>query len=499
MELPPLSVSSITPVQPSAEQAKGDLFLPPAVHIEGEGEMWLGIVQNVLIKMPVHLTRGMGKHRIKPEKGQPHTAVSLKGSVGNKIDQHAFGARSSLTQGLQSGFKAARDPTSQLKGDVGPKVDPTKEMFAAKYSAFAHKLSMKEVRGRIHDIFIRRDGSEKANGGVRDFRPLDASLERRLDTQKCKAESLAEKVDPTNDTEKAKRAETDIRLVREKNKDRAKETEQSEKVVPAEIHRIPPQAPDRIPPELFLGLGMLTATVQQMVASPEFQSAKAVLVVQGVIQKAFISHIMKLFGRFHKQVYVWALGPGDSLGAAWSFLKGVSMPHATLLDLNVGRRNGGWDAIKLVLRTLRVADKHGLETINDEEIAALPHWDAPVVGMGPWLERLERHGIFFSLPLDFDYMLLRAFPEAYASIPVRKAVPKNVGLAVLDIQPETLGAYFETDIDTLNQYYQFFYLDNRLLVHQQAWRQLNMAEMMEGLPPVLHRLLQRLAGGSAAA
>ena len=33
-----------------------------------------------------------------------------------------------------------------------------------------------------------------------------------------------------------------------------------------------------------------------------------------------------------------------------------------------------------------------------------------------WIDGLNEHGVFFSSPLDFDLMMLEAFPEAYEAL-----------------------------------------------------------------------------------
>ena len=49
------------------------------------------------------------------------------------------------------------------------------------------------------------------------------------------------------------------------------------------------------------------------------------------------------------------------------------------------------------------------------------NWEPDIKFEKGWIEALENYSVFFSYPLDFDFMMLRAFPDSYKR-------PSNGGL-----------------------------------------------------------------------
>jgi putative ATP-dependent endonuclease of OLD family len=84
-------------------------------------------------------------------------------------------------------------------------------------------------------------------------------------------------------------------------------------------------------------------------------------------------------------------------------LNELQIPHATLLDLDSGRFQGGWGRVRNALRQI---NKVRPGTIPEEKISKLPKWnhdrDFPTV----------KRGVFFSYPVDLDLMMLAVYPDA---------------------------------------------------------------------------------------
>lgn len=112
---------------------------------------------------------------------------------------------------------------------------------------------------------------------------------------------------------------------------------------------------------------------------------------------------------------------GRHVNHFWRLLNDLQIPHITLLDLDREREGGGWGRIKYVLKQL-IANGHDknklLNTksgvLTDEQLDGMSEWDvSDVTSMQTWLDWLERYNVFFSAPLDIDFMMLEQMTSEY--------------------------------------------------------------------------------------
>lgn len=112
---------------------------------------------------------------------------------------------------------------------------------------------------------------------------------------------------------------------------------------------------------------------------------------------------------------------GRHVNHFWRLLNDLQIPHITLLDLDREREGGGWGRIQYVLKQL-IANGHDknklLNTksgvLTDEQLDAMSEWDvSDVTSMQTWLDWLERYNVFFSAPLDIDFMMLEQMTSEY--------------------------------------------------------------------------------------
>ena len=147
-------------------------------------------------------------------------------------------------------------------------------------------------------------------------------------------------------------------------------------------------------------------------AYPELYFAKFVILVEGDSERLVIPRIAEAMGVSLDPSFV----PIVPLGGRhcthfWKLLSDLQIPFATLLDLDIGRRHGGANIIRDVVNklaqisvTLNNIDLNTIDTLKDSDL-----WNED----NYWLRTLKEKGVFFSHPLDFDFAMLRAFPEAY--------------------------------------------------------------------------------------
>ena len=206
----------------------------------------------------------------------------------------------------------------------------------------------------------------------------------------------------------------------------------------------------------------------------------------------------------------------------------MEIPYITLLDLDRERDGGGWGRIKYVLEQL-IANGHDrnvlLSTANgiltDTEFGEMSDWDESAVPvMQRWLNRLEPYNVFFSAPLDIDFMMLEQMGYTYkATLDTREGPRIDIAqsgkkerIAKIEndgkIHPEyearilkdiknTLkeeggdGHTYSPEQQKLMVWYTYFFLNRgKPSTHIAALSQLSDEELKENIPPVLQRLIE---------
>ena len=112
---------------------------------------------------------------------------------------------------------------------------------------------------------------------------------------------------------------------------------------------------------------------------------------------------------------------GRHVNHFWRLLNDLQIPHITLLDLDRERDGGGWGRIKYVLKQLIANgyDKNSLLStisgvLTDAQLDGMSEWNVSDEDlMQGWLNRLEKYNVFFSAPLDIDFMMLEQMESEY--------------------------------------------------------------------------------------
>ncbi|HVZ87362.1 MAG TPA: TOPRIM nucleotidyl transferase/hydrolase domain-containing protein [Polyangia bacterium] len=252
-------------------------------------------------------------------------------------------------------------------------------------------------------------------------------------------------------------------------------------------------------------------------AFPELYFAQAVVLGEGDSEEVALPRFAEALGepldpRF---VAVVPLG-GRHVNHFWRLLSHLEIPFVTLLDLDRERAGGGWARIHYVIEQLlarRVPRKDLLtveesgkkSVLSDEEFKEMHDWEVDD-GMDPWIHALEKHDVFFSAPLDLDFLLLSAFPEAYKGTAPKgggprmpKAAPeiaerlKAATRSVLKDEGGDGSSYEEGEIEHFPWYVNLFLSHSKPTTHLMALASLTKEKLVEGMPPVLRRLLDRTA------
>jgi putative ATP-dependent endonuclease of OLD family len=241
-----------------------------------------------------------------------------------------------------------------------------------------------------------------------------------------------------------------------------------------------------------------------VLAFPELYFARFVVLGEGDSERVVLPRLAEGQGLLVDPAFV-AIVPlgGRHVQHFWRLLNGLSIPHATLLDLDVGRKGGGYGRIKTAIQHLierGVKREDILSTTNGvlskEKFDKMHTWDNQT-NLGGWAESLARYGVYFSWPVDLDLAMLAAFPKAYAAIiptgggpelSVEKAAEAVLGKDGLSQYAETLAPYK----DLLPAYRYHFLTHSKPATHLRALMALDDKTIKKSMPACLKPLLEQV-------
>lgn len=208
---------------------------------------------------------------------------------------------------------------------------------------------------------------------------------------------------------------------------------------------------------------------------------------------------------------------GRHVNHLWRLLNQLEIPYVTLLDLDRERDGGGWGRVKYALEQLLACgfDRKVLLAITqdghdsvlaDTDLALMHTWDnTDTETMKGWLTRLEVCGVFFSEPLDLDFMMLTAFPAAYKAtaegmpgprIPDDTAKYKTAAEEAVKAVLKQAGGegktYTEQQIREFFWYRYLFLGRSKPSTHILAMSQIKDADLLKNAPKILLLLLERM-------
>lgn len=101
-------------------------------------------------------------------------------------------------------------------------------------------------------------------------------------------------------------------------------------------------------------------------------------------------------------------------------------------------------------------------------------------------DALEKRDVYFSYPMDLDFALLLAYPDAYG---VTEEVPDEQTIAaVLGKSHHDATQYSEEELKLFNTYHERFKLGSKPAAHIEALAQLTDEQLLAEMPASLDRL-----------
>ena len=234
-------------------------------------------------------------------------------------------------------------------------------------------------------------------------------------------------------------------------------------------------------------------------AYPEIYFAKLVILGEGDSEELLLPRFWEAINGDVdlSGVSIVPLG-GRHVNHFWRLLNDLDIPHVTLLDLDREREGGGWGRIHYVLSQLM---KLGIKredllsttngTLSEADFQQMIQWDvADLQLMQAWIGFLENYNVFFSSPLDIDFLMLENYGEIYKDMLSEREGPR---LTV------ATGDEATTYQKKLMVWYNYFFLNRRKpSTHMSALSAMSSEILMANIPPVFERLIksaERLQAG----
>jgi hypothetical protein len=243
-------------------------------------------------------------------------------------------------------------------------------------------------------------------------------------------------------------------------------------------------------------------------AHPELYFAKMVVLGEGDSEELVLPRAARSLGQSFDQTFVSVVHLGGRhVNHFWRLLNDLKIEHVTLLDFDRERSGGGWGRIKYVIEQLiRYRNELTLASfnLNEEQLIALGNRPAQDENqLIEWFQYLETHNVFFSTPLDLDFLLLELFVNQYKTattgtgpiIPTTPAARRKRLEAARSavLKPEGGdGRTYTPAQQELFIWYQYLFLGRgKPTTHMLALNAIDDTVFAAGMPPVLRRMIAR--------
>jgi putative ATP-dependent endonuclease of the OLD family len=231
-------------------------------------------------------------------------------------------------------------------------------------------------------------------------------------------------------------------------------------------------------------------------AYPELYFARLIVLGEGDSEEIVLPRCLRVVDLDvdATSISVVPLG-GRHVNHFWRLLQGLGIPHVTLLDLDLGRYQGGWGRIKYAAGELLRFSPPGNINLTQANVDDLGNRtsDVRAVDGMTWLSRLEMYGVFFSNPLDLDFTMLQQFGDAYDINTEELAPPTDDVIAAVLGKTGDAALYTDDEKLLFSAYHRRFKLSSKPARHIAALAKLTDSAVREAMPEPLRRLTTRVA------
>lgn len=249
---------------------------------------------------------------------------------------------------------------------------------------------------------------------------------------------------------------------------------------------------------------------------PEIYFAKLAVIGEGDTEEVVFNHLMReLDLDFDDNIISFAPLGHRFVHHIWRLLTDLNIPFITLLDLDLEREGGGWGRIKYALKELIAIGedkskvlKTTTGVLSDKDLNEMHKWADDKARINSWANWVNQFGVYFSAPLDLDFLLLEAFEEFYTA---EDTYPKGGGPRIPDEDEEeddyeeylagaiqatlknksATGKLYSEDQHKLMIWYKYHFLGRgKPGTHIQVLPNIPRKELEENLPAVLVEIFE---------
>lgn len=249
---------------------------------------------------------------------------------------------------------------------------------------------------------------------------------------------------------------------------------------------------------------------------PELYFSKLVLFGEGDSEELVLAKTAESFDILIDQSFISIVPLGGRfVNHFWKLLNQLGIPYITLLDYDKDRGNdGGYGRIKYVLNQLIEIGKDKNELLklsngsilSDEDLSNMHTW-SPDENEQAWINYLESFDVYFSYPLDIDFMMLEKFPSQYKKLNSNQngpSIPKeeddkykeNTQIAIASVlkkkKKEDIEAIHLEPRESYDSYFWYRYLflgQGKPTSHINALSQLTQKEILDNCPETLKKMM----------
>ncbi|WP_052600155.1 ATP-dependent endonuclease [Aureispira sp. CCB-QB1] len=254
---------------------------------------------------------------------------------------------------------------------------------------------------------------------------------------------------------------------------------------------------------------------------PEIYFAKLAVIGEGDSEDVLFNRLMEVYDVDFDDNIISFIPLGHRfVNHIWKLLERLHIPYITLLDLDVGRNGGGWGRLKYAYKQLLekgVPSKELLKIMTGkiitlDSLETMHTWtyidNKLEGGILNWLPLLEKYNIFYSFPLDLDFLMLEHYSKFY-----KEAIPKGGGPQIPDKETEpdkflakvnggvqaTLksekakGLTYSTEQKELMIWYNYHFLGRgKPSTHITALSLIDDETLKKNIPPVFVKIFNRI-------
>lgn len=249
---------------------------------------------------------------------------------------------------------------------------------------------------------------------------------------------------------------------------------------------------------------------------PEIYFARLVVIGEGDSEEVVFNRLMKVYETDFDDNFISFVPLGHRfVNHIWKLLDSLHIPYITLLDLDRERAGGGWGRIKYIITQLlkkgipkEVLLQTSTGILSEDDLSNMHKWDPNSEHLAGWVSMLEKYDVFFSSPLDLDFLFLEHYPEQYKAIIPGGGGPRIPNkaeeamkyeekiltgvTATLKSEAATGETYTEEQRELMTWYNYHFLGRGKPSTHIQALSTISDEELIENIPSVIEKMFQRI-------